>query len=670
MNDLDLAALLPALTYGGETISLAAWSAAALSEEKTAEGRRTVREFAAPDGLLKVRVTMLEYCDFPAIRYTPELIGCGERDSALVEAFHSLALSTPLPHAEATFRATTGSKCRSSDFSAREFVLSGIAGQHRLELASDEARSSGIWMPYFGLDLLPDEGFELAVGWSGAWRLTCEIGPGPNRTEMIHCRFGMRDFAARVRPGEILRQPSVLVLRREGMDAAAFQTVIHDFTVAHNSPRDRRGKLLKPILPVTVSGGSRRPEQMKRVIDYTVQAELPCDAIWVDAGWYGPEHTPDPRYNCGDCWSKYVGDWRVNTGVHPSGSLKGISDAAHAAGKRFLLWMEPERLTEQAPILKEHPEYAHRAPDAAPNYYLLDLGNPEAWQWIYETICRTIEENGVDIYRQDFNMDPGPTWASLDEPERRGVSEIRHISGLYRLWDALREKYPDMLIDNCASGGRRLDFELVGRSHVYCRSDYLIWRQGNLSNSNYTPEFHRYQIVMGQNATLNTLAWVPFQGGEANGATWFDDGEIFSLIAPGLVFTLPDWDGGCLRRDFTPAETAWFQKMFAVADRARQLLTGKFYPLTPPRTLDESVWAAYEALIPETGEGFAAFFRRCVAPAEQTFALQGLDDDATYELTDASTGVVSRATGRELRHYTVTLEKAPDGRIVFFRRLK
>ncbi len=260
MNDLDLAALLPALTYGGETLSLAAWSAATLAEETTAEGRRTVREFAAPDGLLKIRVTMLLYRDFPAVRYLPELVGCGERDSAVVEAFHSLALSTPLPHAEATFRATTGSKCRSSDFSAREFVLSGIAGQHRLELASDEARSSGIWMPYFGLDLLPDEGFELAVGWSGAWRLTCEIGPGPNRTEMIHCRFGMRDFAARVRPGEILRQPSVLVLRREGMDAAAFQTVIHDFTIAHNSPRDRRGKLLKPILPVTVSGGSRRPE--------------------------------------------------------------------------------------------------------------------------------------------------------------------------------------------------------------------------------------------------------------------------------------------------------------------------------------------------------------------------------------------------------------------------
>ena len=150
----------------------------------------------------------------------------------------------------------------------------------------------------------------------------------------------------------------------------------------------------------------------------------------------------------------------------------------------------------------------------------------------------------------------------------------------------------------------------------------------------------------------------------------FRSGEFFGLLASGLAFTPPDWDGGCLRRDFTPEETAWFKKMLDVAARVRNILMGKYYPLTPPATLDESLWAAYEGLLPETGEGYAAFFRRCEAPAEQTFALQGLDDAATYELTDASTGAVSRATGRELRHYTVTLEKAPEGRIVFFRRLK
>ena len=67
-KDLDAALPPPSLTYGGEPVSAAAWSVDVVSEEETAEGRRTVREFAAPDGLLKVRTTLLEYRDFPAVR--------------------------------------------------------------------------------------------------------------------------------------------------------------------------------------------------------------------------------------------------------------------------------------------------------------------------------------------------------------------------------------------------------------------------------------------------------------------------------------------------------------------------------------------------------------------------------------------------------------------------
>ena len=674
LNTFDPAALLPALTYGGTPVSVAEWNSTVVEESETAEGRRSVREFAAPDGLLAVRVTTLAYSDYPAVRCTPELVGCGNRDSALVEAFHSLDLACAMPCPEARLRAVTGSRNLPSDFSAREFVLSGASGQDRVELACADSRSSCDWMPYFGLDLSPDEGVELAIGWSGAWRMSCEVGRGRNGAGApveVRCRFGMRHLAARVRPGEVLRQPSVLLLRRTGMDATAFGTVVHGFMVAHNSPRDGRGELLKPILPVTVSGGNRSPEQMKRVVDYVVRAGLPCDTVWVDAGWYGPKHVPQVDCNCGECWKNHVGDWRVNTGVHPSGSLRGVSDAAHAANLRFLLWFEPERLSGAAPILREHPEFAHyvHVPGAPDVFRLLDLGNPEAWRWIYDTLCRTIEENGVDVYRQDFNMDPGMVWAHLDEPERRGVSEIRHVAGLYRLWDALRERFPDLLIDNCASGGGRLDFELTARSHCNCRSDYFIPRPGNMEGVDHSPARHRWQIVMGQNATLNTLAWIPFQANEANGAAWFDDGEFFSLLGTGIVFTPPDWDGGCIHRDFTPEETAWFKKMLAVADRVRRILSGTFHPLTPPRTLSETDWAAYEGLLPATGEGFAAFFRRSRAPAEQTFALRGLDDGATYELADASTGAVSRATGRDLRNYSVSADPAPTGRIVFFRRL-
>lgn len=658
-------ALLPALCYGDKRVRLAEWRNSVVSREENRDFSRTEEEFLSPDGRLKVLLEREEFRDFPALRYRVKLVGCGDAETSIVSGFDSLDLRDELSAgAEVTVRALRGSKNRAEDFSSCVFRLT--EAENTLDFVCDEGRSSAAWMPYFGFDLDENHGWEAAIGWSGSWHLRCGLEEG-----RFFCRFGMREFETRVRPGETLIQPSVLVFRREGATARDFQTVIHDFMVKHNSPRDRRGELLRPILPIGTSGGNHLPGDMKNIVAYAVRAGLPCDTLWVDAGWNGPEHHPNTRSNCGDCWSKFVGDWRVNTGVHPSGTLKGVADAAHAAGLRFLLWFEPERVMPGTPVFREHPEFVWKTPvigkkgDAR---YVLNLGNDAAWHWIFDTLCRAIRENGVDIYRQDFNVDPAPVWAGDDEPGRRGVSEIRHVAGLYRLWDALRAEFPDLLIDNCASGGRRMDFELVGRSHVCCRSDYFVPRTSDPARP-CDPEKHRGQIVLGQNATVNTLAWAPFQESEANCCTLYDDAEFFGALGTGIVFSAPDWGDGTGDCDFSTEETAWFRRMLRVADRVRRILMGKFYPLTDALTTSEELWAAYEGLLPETVEGFAAFFRRKAAPATRTFQLRGIDPAARWKVEDASTGEARELSGEELENFTVTLENAPSGRLIFFRKV-
>ena len=658
--------LLPLLTYGGERMRLCRWGETTVSRTESGDEVLTVREFTSPDALLGVRSADEEFRDFPVLRRRYELIGIGGADSQTVSEFDVVGFSRPLGNVrQVTVRALRGSKNSAADFAGCVFTLSED-GQ-TLDFCCDEGRSSANWMPCFGFDFDETEGAEVAIGWSGAWRLQCGISGGS-----FFCRAWMRDLATVVRPGETLRQPSVLYFRRAGMTVREFQTVIHDFMVKYNSPRDGRGVLQKPILPIGASGGNHPTGDIEKVIDYAVRAGLPCDALWVDAGWNGPEHHPDTRTNCGDCWSRYVGDWRVNTGVHPSGTLKSVSRAAHTAGMRFLLWFEPERVMENTPVFREHPEFIYPTPVLSKKgvpRYLLDLGSAAAWQWAFDTLSKVIRENGVDIYRQDFNLDPASVWAASDDPGRRGVSEIRHISGLYRLWDALRAEFPNLLIDNCASGGRRLDFELVGRSHVYCRSDYLVPRANNLSgNVDYTPEFHRAQIVLGQNATLNTLAWVPFQMGEANGCTLFDDAEFFSLLASGIVFSAPDWAEGSCKCAFGERETSWFRRMLRVADRMRQLTTGRFYPLTEARTTSEEEWAAYELFMSATGEGAAVFFRRSRAPERRSFELRWIDAAARYLVEEAAMGELRELGGAELGKLTVTIPLAPGARVIFFRR--
>ena len=79
-----------------------------------------------------------------------------------------------------------------------------------------------------------------------------------------------------------------------------------------------------------------------------------------------------------------------------------------------------------------------------------------------------IEREGIDIYRQDFNHPPKPFWEDNEQPDRIGMTEIRHIEGLYTYWDYLLSRFPRLLIDNCAAGGRRIDLETSSRSARRC----------------------------------------------------------------------------------------------------------------------------------------------------------------------------------------------------------
>ena len=82
------------------------------------------------------------------------------------------------------------------------------------------------------------------------------------------------------------------------------------------------------------------------------------------------------------------------------------------------------------------------------------------------------DRNGIDYYRQDFNMGISPYWEANDEPGRTGMKEIRHVEGLYKFWDYLLDRFPRLMIDNCAAGGRRLDLETMSRSAPLWRTDY------------------------------------------------------------------------------------------------------------------------------------------------------------------------------------------------------
>ncbi len=665
-----LAALLPvaafanlphAFSYGGMAFSNPTSAEKVLRE--TSSRKTVVHEWTSPDGKLLLRSTETVYKKFPVREYLPELVCVGDAPTDIIDNFRSVCILRAA--GSASVRALRGTVCSERDFEPVTVAFGGKAqgAVNAYSFVATEGRSSAQWMPWLGMDFPEGDGVEVAVGWSGAWRADCSLDKGT-----FAFSAGMVKTHFRLLPGETVRQPSVLVFTRKGgVSPLAMQTTIHRFMLDEKCPRDAQGRLIRPILPITAGGGNKTPAMMRRIIDWSVANKMPFDCFWVDAGWNGPAHMPDLISNCGNMWYRFVGDWRFNPTVHPDGNLAKVADAAHAAGMRMLLWVEPERCVSDPPppVFVEHRDWLLPAKDEKirnKRQLNVNLGNPAAREWVTETISRLISENKLDIYRQDFNMNTLPLWQENDAPDRQGITEAKYIAGLYAFWDTLRTRFPHLVVENCASGGRRLDFEAVSRSHSYCRTDYAIGhRNGPL------------QVLDVQNVTLNTLAYQPFQGSETTPALFFDDYGFFSSVCAGSVFTPSDWNAGIVKNDFTPEQTAWFKKVFTAADRIRPFFEGDFYPLTDLRAANsqgERAWCAYQMHRPDLDAGFVMCFRRLDAPSHVfTASLGGIDPSARYTV-ETYDGPTVQMAGRDLASFSAELKSPRSFRLSFYTRAK
>ncbi len=507
----------------------------------------------------------------------------------------------------------------------------------------NDGRTSATWLPFFNLRTGGD-GLISAVGWSGQW--FAEFAhDGRGKTVMS---AGMEHLALKMRPGEEIRSPRVLLLYWQG-EPIHGHNVLRRFVLQHHSPQVSGRPVEVPVCNGTW-GGTPTARHLA-TIEAIAKHQLAYDYYWVDAGWYGTSTKPCPSVFDGE-WS-ITGDWRVNRRYHPDG-LKPVSDAAHRAGMKFLLWIEPERATYGTPVTLEHPEWFLRSSKEAPKpgeSLLLNLAHPGAWHWAVETVSSLVAENGIDCYREDFNTDPSPFWANADEPGRKGWLEIRFVEGLYAFWDELRRRHPGLLIDNCASGGRRLELETIGHSVALWRTDYNCFPHAKAEAS--------------QVHTAGLQMWLPLNSACPK-AQAGDTYHVRSAYSAGLVLKVEEFG----LRDCTAADFpwAWFHRMILEAKRLRPYFYGDFYPLTPC-IVNPDAWLAYQLVLPDKQEGAVLAFRRAESPISSAcFQLHGLDAAKTYEIEDADDGKKWLSVGQELSEKGLALSIATPrtSRLLFY----
>lgn len=617
-------------------------------------------------GGLKLTNTLTLYPEYDACEWVNFWENIGDAPSQTVSELYDcnvelpMSPSTPkltgpayLPQSENVVKVYAP---RGSEWSDREFYCDvdklmhnhydyWLSAGSKRHYASTGGRSSDSdHAPFFNLKHGRDDtGYIVAVGWTGQWNAEIE-----RREASVIFRSKIEDTCFYLEPGESFRTSSVTIMRYDGTVQES-QNKWRRFIKAVYSPIGRGEVPSLPPFCAGLWGGMSTAGCLER-IDKVEKEALPFDHYWMDAGWYGGGNQVSPDEYEGD-WHMHTGNWTVNSFRHPDGLLD-VAAAIKKSGKRYILWFEPERVRETAPILAEHPEYfLTRQNDV--HTFLLNLGDPDAWQYCFDTLSSIIERLNVSVYRQDFNFHPLEYWRQNDGQGRRGITEIKHINGLYRLWDSLRERYPHLLIDNCASGGRRIDIETLRRS-------IPLWRSDAQCPADPTPEIT-------QAHSLTHSAWMPYSG-TGTGRIWYDTYRFRSAYAPAMSTNFTFSERNSFGDD--PDKIAWLRTMCEEYRRVRPYLSEDIYPLTIP-TDSKDVWSAVQYHDPKSDSGVILVYRRENSPYEASrFHLSALGAEKRYAFEEVD-GESFTASGSELMGdgFAVTMKEKRSSKVYFYKSI-
>lgn len=159
-----------------------------------------------------------------------------------------------------------------------------------------------------------------------------------------------------------------------------------------------------------------------------------------------------------------LGDWTEDKKKLPGG-IESIAAKVHDVGLDFGVWVEPEMISENSDLFRAHPEYAMKIPgrDNSPgrNQMILDLTNPEVREYVKSSMKNVIGKKGVNYIKWDMNRMFSDVFSGVLEAGHQQETAHRYVLGLYEIVKYLTEEFPEVLFENCASGGNRFDLGMT-----------------------------------------------------------------------------------------------------------------------------------------------------------------------------------------------------------------
>ena len=256
------------------------------------------------------------------------------------------------------------------------------------------------------------------------------------------------DFCWKLAPGERFQTPeAVLVYSGDGFNGMS-QEFHHLFT--ERLFPHQWAKRSRPILLNSWEMCYFDVSEDKLLQVIREASALGFELVVLDDGWFGRRNNSKSS----------LGDWSVNREKFPNG-LTPLLDCAKENGIQFGMWFEPEMISPDSELMRAHPDWAAGFPGVSPllgrSQLVLDLTRQDVQDFIVETLSDFLKTYPVSYIKWDMNRhitDPGS--AALP-PDRTGEFFHRYMLGLYRILDELTTRFPEVLFENCSSGGGRFD---------------------------------------------------------------------------------------------------------------------------------------------------------------------------------------------------------------------
>lgn len=271
------------------------------------------------------------------------------------------------------------------------------------------------------------------------------------------------DFGWKLESGDAFDTPEV-VLTYSADGLGTMTRNFHDFYRNHLI----RSKYRNQKRPVLINNWEATyfDFNTEKLLDIArTAAKHGIEMLVMDDGWFG--HRNDD--------STSLGDWFVNE-EKITGGLKYLVDEVNKLGLKFGIWMEPEMISPDSKLYKEHPDWAIAVKDRvgtlSRNQYVLDLSRKEVRDCIYDKIHAILSSANIAYVKWDMNRQLTDMGSLMLPADRQGELAHRYVLGVYEMQERLIHDFPDLLLENCSGGGARFDPGMLYYSpQIWCSDD-------------------------------------------------------------------------------------------------------------------------------------------------------------------------------------------------------